>query len=81
MYFQKLLPGLRLKNNGRDVFPVFFLPIYFGKRTQNENENPDVLICLIGNRKKIKELYLWCNENFKEVYPEILSEAFEGHAA
>ncbi len=30
---------------------------------------------------QIKELYLWCNENFKEVFPEILSEAFEGHAA
>lgn len=30
---------------------------------------------------QIKELFLWCNENFREVYPEILSEAFEGRAA
>ena len=30
---------------------------------------------------QIQELYRWCNENFKEMYPDILSKAFAGIAA
>lgn len=30
---------------------------------------------------QVLELYKWCNENFKEIYPDVLSEAFAGIAA
>ncbi len=30
---------------------------------------------------QIQELYIWCNENFREMYPDILDEAFAGLAA
>lgn len=30
---------------------------------------------------QVQELYKWCNENFKEMYPDILSEAFAEIAA
>jgi hypothetical protein len=30
---------------------------------------------------QVQELYTWCIENFKEVYPDVLSEAFAGIAA
>ena len=30
---------------------------------------------------QVQELYDWCNENFKETYPDILSEAFSDIAA
>jgi hypothetical protein len=30
---------------------------------------------------QIPELYSWCYENFKEMYPDVLAEAFAGIAA
>jgi hypothetical protein len=30
---------------------------------------------------QIQELYKWCNENFQEMYPDVLSKAFAGIAA
>jgi len=27
---------------------------------------------------QIRELYLWCNDHFKEVYPDVLAIAFAG---
>lgn len=33
------------------------------------------------DKEQVKELYVWCNENFKGKYPKILSEAFAGIAA
>jgi hypothetical protein len=30
---------------------------------------------------QIQELYKWCNKNFKEIYPEVLSQAFARIAA
>lgn len=30
---------------------------------------------------ELNELYEWCSENFKEIYPDVLSEAFAGVAA
>lgn len=30
---------------------------------------------------QIHELFTWCNENFKEMYPDVLSQAFAGVAA
>jgi len=30
---------------------------------------------------QLKELYEWCNQNFKDQYPKILAEAFAGIAA
>lgn len=30
---------------------------------------------------QIHELFIWCNENFKEMYPDVLSKAFAGIAA
>ena len=30
---------------------------------------------------ELNELYEWCSENFNEIYPEVLSEAFAGVAA
>ena len=32
-------------------------------------------------KDQIHELYVWCQENFKEKYPDILSKAFAGIAA
>ena len=29
-------------------------------------------------KDQIRELYAWCNENFKEIYPEVLAIAFAG---
>jgi hypothetical protein len=31
--------------------------------------------------EQIRELYSWCNENFREMYPDVLKEAFAGVAA
>jgi hypothetical protein len=31
--------------------------------------------------EQIQELFDWCNENFKEIYPDVLSEAFADLAA
>lgn len=33
------------------------------------------------DKEQVGELYKWCNENFKDKYPKILSEAFAGIAA
>jgi len=30
---------------------------------------------------QVQELYKWCNENFKEMYPDVLAEAFADIAA
>ena len=30
---------------------------------------------------QIHELFIWCNENFKEMYPDVLLQAFAGVAA
>ncbi len=30
---------------------------------------------------ELSELYEWCSENFNEIYPDVLSEAFAGVAA
>jgi len=30
---------------------------------------------------QVRELFVWCNENFKEMYPDVLSKAFAGMAA
>ncbi len=30
---------------------------------------------------QVQELFVWCNENFKEIYPDVLSKAFAGIAA
>lgn len=30
---------------------------------------------------QIQDLYTWCYENFKEIYPDVLAEAFAGIAA
>jgi hypothetical protein len=30
---------------------------------------------------QIQELYTWCYENFKEMYPDVLAEAFDDIAA
>jgi hypothetical protein len=30
---------------------------------------------------QIQELYMWCLENFKEMYPDVLNEAFAEVAA
>ena len=30
---------------------------------------------------QIQELYKWCHENFKEIYPDVLAEAFADIAA
>lgn len=30
---------------------------------------------------KIQELYKWCNKNFKDIYPDVLSQIFAGIAA
>ncbi len=30
---------------------------------------------------QIQELYTWCYENFKEIYPDVLAEAFADIAA
>jgi hypothetical protein len=30
---------------------------------------------------QVLELFKWCNENFKEMYPDVLSEAFAEIAA
>ena len=32
-------------------------------------------------KDQIHELYVWCYENFNEMYPDILSKAFAGIAA
>lgn len=32
-------------------------------------------------KDQIHELYIWCNENFKDIYPDVLSKAFAGIAA
>ncbi len=29
-------------------------------------------------KDQIRELYVWCNENFKEIYPDVLAIAFAG---
>lgn len=29
-------------------------------------------------KDQIRELYTWCNENFKEIYPDVLAIAFAG---
>lgn len=29
-------------------------------------------------KDQIRELYAWCNENFKEIYPDVLAIAFAG---
>jgi len=29
-------------------------------------------------KDQIRELYTWCNENFKEIYPEVIAIAFAG---
>lgn len=31
--------------------------------------------------EQINELYKWCNENFNEMYPDVLAEAFADIAA
>jgi len=31
--------------------------------------------------EQINELYKWCNENFNEMYPDVLTEAFADIAA
>ena len=31
--------------------------------------------------EQIHELYTWCQENFKEMYPDVLAEAFADIAA
>lgn len=33
------------------------------------------------NNQQIQELHEWCNENFKEIYPKIIAEAFAEVAA
>ena len=30
---------------------------------------------------QVRELFVWCNQNFKEMYPDVLSKAFAGIAA
>ena len=30
---------------------------------------------------KVHELFQWCNENFKEMYPDVISKASDGIAA
>lgn len=30
---------------------------------------------------QVRELFTWCNENFKEIYPDVLLKAFAGIAA
>lgn len=30
---------------------------------------------------QVRELFVWCNENFKDMYPDVLSKAFAGIAA
>jgi len=32
-------------------------------------------------KDQVKDLFVWCNENFKEIYPDVLSKAFAGIAA
>jgi len=32
-------------------------------------------------QNQIQELYAWCHENFNEMYPDVLAEAFAGIAA
>jgi hypothetical protein len=32
-------------------------------------------------QEQINELYRWCNENFNEMYPNVLAEAFADIAA
>jgi len=32
-------------------------------------------------QEQVHELYLWCYENFNEIYPDVLAEAFTGIAA
>ncbi len=27
---------------------------------------------------QVRELYLWCNDHFKEIYPDVLAIAFAG---
>jgi hypothetical protein len=29
-------------------------------------------------KDQIRELYAWCNDNFKEIYPEVIAMAFTG---
>ena len=31
--------------------------------------------------QQIQELYMWCHDNFKEIYPDVLAEAFANIAA
>ena len=33
------------------------------------------------NDQQVQELHEWCNKNFKEMYPNIISEAFAEYAA
>ncbi len=30
---------------------------------------------------QVRELFVWCNENFRDLYPDIISKAFAGIAA
>lgn len=32
-------------------------------------------------KDQINELYTWCNENFYQTYPDVISKAFSGIAA
>jgi hypothetical protein len=32
-------------------------------------------------KDQVRELFVWCNENFKDKYPDVLSKAFAGIAA
>ncbi len=32
-------------------------------------------------KDQIGDLYLWCNENFKDIYPDVIEKAFTGIAA
>jgi hypothetical protein len=32
-------------------------------------------------KDQVYELFQWCNENFKEMYPDVLSKSFAGIAA
>ena len=33
------------------------------------------------DENQVHDLYVWCNENFKDIYPKIISEAFKEIAA
>ena len=33
------------------------------------------------DQEQVQELYSWCYENFNEMYPDVLAEAFAGIAA